>query len=82
MIKLHRIFYLKKIYLNFSIGNGQRTGTSTVPIVSAHFRSLFGGRRLKCQDSLEPTALPRPSWNWLSGIIEIVAKEERKDGGD
>jgi len=24
------------------------------------------------------TALPRPSRNWLSGIIEIVAKEEKK----
>ena len=35
-------FHLKKYsYLYFSIVNGQPMATSTVPIVSAHFRSLL-----------------------------------------
>ena len=40
-----RIFFISKIYLHFSIGTGQHMGTGTVPIVSAHFRFLYGSAK-------------------------------------
>jgi len=79
LIKLHRIFYLKKYIYILAL----EMASEREPALCQLYRHTFvpywaaGG-----QDSLEPTALPRPSRNWLSGIIEIVAKEERKDGGD
>jgi len=34
------VYFVLNVYLYFSIGNGQLRETSTVPTVSAHFRSL------------------------------------------
>jgi len=53
LIKLLPYGFEKYIYLYFSIGNGQPQGTSTVPVASAHFRSISARwRQLLCGLSL------------------------------
>jgi len=40
--KIASVYFIRKIYLYFtSIGNWPAQGTSTVPVVSAHCRSVF-----------------------------------------
>jgi len=59
--KIASVYVILKIYLYFSIGNGQLRETSTVPIVSAHFRSLFVAQCFHRLPRYSGNLLARPS---------------------